>query len=346
MNFKKNIMKSITVSILVFIISLSGISQLTYVPDDNFEYHIETYYPSASNGVVNDNYVNTSGLTAKQLSLANASRPISDLTGLQDFNLLEILHIQDMYVTSVDLSNIVLNPSINYPTFYNLDIINCPYLTSVIMPHNKIRFVISDCPYLNDVKFHNDNVLLSTAGTPGFGFVFSACNSLTSIDLSNVSDIEAGAKLLIQNNNNLKCINLKNGKCNRWNTATFNYNPLLTCIKVDDIAFCQNAGSIGTWAQAPTIVPYSTNCNCISGVNDLNETEFSISPNPTSSEVKITINLNQLGKSFTLFDNVGREKMRGVFNSTEYILNLESFEPGIYLLKTSEEETQFKIVKN
>jgi len=38
--------------------------------------------------------------------------------------------------------------------------------------------------------------------------------------------------------------------------------------------------------------------------------------------------------------------MRGVFNSTEYILNLESFEPGIYLLKTTEEETQFKIVKN
>jgi ELWxxDGT repeat protein len=90
-----------------------------------------------------------------------------------------------------------------------------------------------------------------------------------------------------------------------------------------------------------------TSSNCVSADN--NETtlsQFKLYPNPTSSEVKITINPNQLGKSFTLFDNIGREKMRGVFNSTEYILNLESFEPGIYLLKTTEEETQFKIVKN
>ena len=176
--------------------------------------------------------------------------------------------------------------------------------------------------------------------------MFSACNSLTSIDLSNVYDIEAGAKLLIQNNNNLKCINLKNGKCNRWNTATFNYNPLLTCIKVDDVGFCQNAGSIGTWVQAPTIAPYSTNCNCISGVNDLNETEFAISPNPTSSEVKITLTQNQLGKTFKLYDNIGREKMTGVFNSTQYTLNLESFDSGIYFLKIADEDAQIKIIKN
>jgi hypothetical protein len=84
----------------------------------------------------------------------------------------------------------------------------------------------------------------------------------------------------------------------------------------------------------------------LTAVNEISSKYQNIYPNPTSSEVKITINPNQLGKSFTLFDNIGREKMRGVFNSTEYILNLESFEPGIYLLKTTEEETQFKIVKN
>lgn len=339
-------MKNFKLSILALFFSINAFCQLTYVPDDNFEYHIETYCPGASNGIVNDNYVSTAGLTTTQLSLTNAARPISDLTGLQDFHLLEILHIQDMYVTSVDLSNIVLNPSINYPTFYNFDILNCPYLTNVIVPHNKIRFVIGNCPYLNDVKFHNDNVLLSTAGTPGFGFVFSACNSLTSIDLSNVYDIEAGAKLLIQNNNNLKCINLKNGKCNRWNTATFNYNPLLTCIKVDDIAFCQNAGSIGTWAQAPTIAPYSTNCICISGVSDLNETEFSISPNPATSKISVKSNAELIGSQFIIYDQLGKEVKSGIITSEDTEIDLSNLTQGMYLFKIGADiKESFKIIK-
>ena len=339
-------MKNLTLTFFSFIITLNGISQLTYVPDDNFEYHIETSYPAASNGVVNDNYVKTAGLTETQLSLINTSKPISDLTGLQDFKKLEILHIQDMHVTSVDLSNIILNPSINYPTFYNLDFINCPYLTNIIMPHNNIRFTIANCPYLNDIKFHNDNVLLSTAGTPGFGYAITGCNSLTNIDLSNVSDIKGGAELWIYGNNKLKCLNLKNGKCNRWAKATINYNPLLSCIQVDDVAFCQNAESIGSWVQTPTKAIYSTNCNCVASLSELPKTDYSIAPNPTSSEVKITLTQDQLGKSFKLYDNIGIEKMNGVFNSTEYTLNLESFETGIYFLKISEEDTQIKIVKN
>ncbi len=73
---------------------------------------------------------------------------------------------------------------------------------------------------------------------------------------------------------------------------------------------------------------------------------MSFAPNPTSSEVKIILTQDQLGKSFKLFDNIGREKMSGVFNSTEYTLNLESFEAGIYFLKIAEEDAQIKIVKN
>ncbi len=71
-----------------------------------------------------------------------------------------------------------------------------------------------------------------------------------------------------------------------------------------------------------------------------------IFPNPTSSEVKITLTQNQLGKTFKLYDNIGREKMTGVFNSTEYLLNLESFEAGIYFLKIADEDAQIKIIKN
>ena len=82
------------------------------------------------------------------------------------------------------------------------------------------------------------------------------------------------------------------------------------------------------------------------GINDISIDKQNTYPNPTSSEVKITINQDQLGKSFKLFDHIGREKMSGVFNSTEYTLNLESFEAGIYFLKIADEDAQIKIVKN
>ena len=81
-------------------------------------------------------------------------------------------------------------------------------------------------------------------------------------------------------------------------------------------------------------------------INDISIDKQNTYPNPTSSEVKITLTHDQLGKSFKLFDNIGREKMSGVFNSTEYTFNLESFEPGIYFLKIAEEDAQIKIVKN
>ena len=34
----------------------------SHVPDDSFENYIETNFPQASNGIVNDNYVLTSGI--------------------------------------------------------------------------------------------------------------------------------------------------------------------------------------------------------------------------------------------------------------------------------------------
>lgn len=86
--------------------------------------------------------------------------------------------------------------------------------------------------------------------------------------------------------------------------------------------------------------------NNTSSIKDISHDKQNTFPNPTSSEVKITLTQNQLGKTFKLHDNIGREKMSGVFNSIEYILNLDSFEPGIYFLKITDEDGQIKIIKN
>lgn len=86
--------------------------------------------------------------------------------------------------------------------------------------------------------------------------------------------------------------------------------------------------------------------NNTSSIKDISNDKQNTFPNPTSSEVKITLTQNQVGKTFKVYDNIGREKMTGVFNSTQYTLHLESFEAGIYFLKIADEDAQIKIVKN
>jgi len=45
--------------LILFCLPLITLAQQTYVPDNNFESWIETTYPAADNGAINDNYVLT-----------------------------------------------------------------------------------------------------------------------------------------------------------------------------------------------------------------------------------------------------------------------------------------------
>ena len=202
-------MKSLTLTILVVIISFNGISQLTYVPDDNFEKLIETSFPNASNGVVNDNYVLTSGLITTVLGITSSLGQISDFTGLQDFSNLKLLQIHDLALVKIDLSNLNLKRN----TFYNLSITNCPIVQEIKLPHGAISFEFFNLPYLNNLVFQTDNILYYSNG---ISLDINSCNSLTNLDISNISDVEIGAQLFIQLCNHLTCVNLKNGKCNKW----------------------------------------------------------------------------------------------------------------------------------
>ncbi len=331
-------MKNLTLTFLAFIISLNGISQLTYVPDDNFEKYIETLSGStSSNGVVNDNYVLTSGLDAWTSLNFGIGLDVSDLTGIQDFKKLKSITFNSSTIVNIDLSNVTLTPSMYSPQ--GVDIIGCNYLQSVKLPHGENYIRILGAPYLSNIEFPSD-FISKTCEVQG-------CYSLTSFDISSINDVKLNSRLNLESNN-LKCIKLNNGKCNKWAEVTIKSNNS-TCIQVDDPSFCQIGESVGTWdwdGYSLGSNQYSTNCNCIAGLDNKETSRLSFAPNPTSSEVKITLTQDQLGKSFKLFDNIGKEKMSGMFTSTNYFLNLESFEAGIYFLKIAEEDAQIKIVKN
>ena len=73
----------------------------TYVPDDNFENYIETYF--GGNGIANDDSVFTNNIIAETHVNVNWKN-ISDLTGIEDFTALTNLSCVSNQITSLDLS--------------------------------------------------------------------------------------------------------------------------------------------------------------------------------------------------------------------------------------------------
>ena len=73
----------------------------TYVPDDNFEDYIESFF--GGNGIANDDWVFTSNISAETHVNVNWGN-ISDLTGIEDFTALTNLSCVSNQITNLDLS--------------------------------------------------------------------------------------------------------------------------------------------------------------------------------------------------------------------------------------------------
>ena len=73
----------------------------TYVPDDNFEDYIESFF--GGNGIANDDSVFTSNINAETHVNVNWKN-ISDLTGIEDFTALTNLSCVSNQITNLDLS--------------------------------------------------------------------------------------------------------------------------------------------------------------------------------------------------------------------------------------------------
>jgi hypothetical protein len=127
-----------------------GFGQQTYVPDDNFEQHLIDIGCDS----VLDNYVQTSSIdTVKYLYMYGMN--ISDLTGIEDFNLLEYLRIPGNPILSLDISN---NTNLFYLSCHSnqlqcLNIANGNYL-------NFSDWDINDNPNLSCIEV-NDSIYMT-----------------------------------------------------------------------------------------------------------------------------------------------------------------------------------------
>ena len=257
--------------LILLCLPIIGFGQQTYVPDDVFEEYIELNFPLADNGIVNDDYVLTAGLDLTsspaflELGFSPLTSSIQDLTGIEGFVNVYGLIIQNLNITAIDLSQLTLTPSGLF-LHSRISIISCPLLTDIILPSDSFNLHLSNNTYLTNIVFNPSIFILQGP----YGFNISGCNSLSSIDISNILGVSNGITLNIHGNLNLSQVNLKNGFSYNWGLAQFMSNPNLFCIQVDDPNYSSISANWNWLEQTlyPMQCSYSTNCSWPSALQE------------------------------------------------------------------------------
>lgn len=166
-------------------------------------------------------------------------------------------------------------------------------------------------------------------------------NNLTHLDLSNNGDLTRLWSLY----NPFTCINIKNGN-NLYMQLFHSFQcPNLVCIEVDDAVF-----SNANWTTSNYIFDasglFSDFCSeCNVSLNELNEGNFSIYPNP----VRSSFSIDGLSGSYgiALFNTQGQLLYQNDNFSSDQRVHLADFDAGVLLVRIDVEGTVYfrKVIK-
>ena len=146
-------------------------------------------------------------------------------------------------------------------------------------------------------------------------------------------------------NNQLNCLNVKNGNNNNIQSFKAQNNPSLTGIEVDNIAY-----STTNWSSIDPQTSFSTSCitHCAVGIEENNLSNLSLYPNPTNGIITIDLGGVKQDIKVTLTNNLGQVIITEYYISTNFI-NFDINTPnGIYFLqiKVEGESKTIKVSKN
>jgi len=147
--------------------------------------------------------------------------------------------------------------------------------------------------------------------------------------------------------NQLECLNVKNGNNTNMTTCYAFINPNLSCIEVDDPVY-----SDANWTDIDPGVTFSTNCSnaCSSAPTEIAEFSPAVSLYPNPASDMITIDTEGLtGKicEVSIYDLSGQlvDRQRNV-SKNHIEINTSTFQSGMYwcTVKTNIEQTQVKFI--
>lgn len=286
---------------------------VTYVPDDNFEQElINLGYDNQL-----DDYVLTSNISTIDYLWLN-SLNISDLTGIEGFTSLEILHCADNNLVQIDLSQ---NPALEqlyctHNELENLDLSNNVNLFNLQCYSNNIgQLELSNNAMLTDLGCGN--------------------NPLQELDLSGHQFLE----WFECPNSDLQYLNVNNG-----NNGILTYfytlnNPDLLCIQVDDESAANSgSGVYSSWVVDNQVV-FSEFCENL-GIIDNTSLGLILVPNPVEEAISILITDNKMFASpeVTIRDLHGRLILQSspTFKNNETTVSIANLSSGTYIVSLSE----------
>ena len=305
---KLSVMKKVFfTAIILAIIGVINAQPQTYVPDDNFEQAlIELGYDTViDDSVTTAIIVAVTSLDVEFLGILDLTG-IEDFTALTKLNCssnplnnldiaqntaLDSLSCYSNSLKSLDVSsntaltylscgyqlltslNVSQNTSLTYLNCYSnkltsLDLSQNTALGNLVCFRNKLTSLdLSKNTALgNLVCYENELTSLDLNQNTALDWLVCSNNQLTSLDISQNTELI----YLDCSDNQLTCLNVKNGNNNSSHLYDINanYNPNLTCIEVDDVAW-----STTRWTDIDPQTSFSTNCNnaCSSSALGINE---------------------------------------------------------------------------
>lgn len=359
-------MKKVIISLIALFISFYAYAQYTAIPDPIFEQALIDQGIDTENildGQILTNDINT--VTTLDVEYYNS---ITDLTGIQDFTVLEYLNCEHNELTVLDVSNNLLleelycgNSEIDVGPFNlmteldvsnnlnlrtlgcfglfsletldvsqnsNLENLYCGFtdITDIDLSQNtNLKVLDVDYCHLTTLDLSNNTILTHLTVATDYPMTPPGPNSNQILNLD-LSHNVALTSVKIEDSF-LEELNLKNGANNILLNVRAEMNPNLVCITVDD-EVAANSGDYpySEWHVDPGLF-YSE--NCVLGIDNLENQEIAIYPNPISEFLYVENSKTTIEK-IEISDVLGRKVKTETIKFNE--IDLGIFKSGIYFV--------------
>jgi hypothetical protein len=303
---------------------LAGYSQMTYVPDDNFEQKlIDLGYDD-----VLDDSVLTSNIDAL-IGLNIEGCGISDLTGIEDFA--ELISLS-CYMNNLDTLALGANTALrflncNANQINDLDLSENVLMREIACSGNEMdEIVLANLIELREFNAYGNNfTAIDFSDCPELELVTVGANLFTHLDFSNNPNL---TYLNCSDNNVLYYLSVKNGNNEVLETYNSTFCPRLLCIEVDDPSYSEI-----NWLDRDPLANFNESCGLT--VEENAEPQVSVYPNPATEFLNIEISDEQM--NYSLSDISGKLVDSGILGQGINAINVGGLPTGVYFITLKNE---------
>ena len=220
-----------------------------------------------------------------------------------------------------------------------IDLTQCTELTLLDISIAVNELDVTQNLLLDTLKVHGSMDTINLTQNTALTYLSFRSANISGLDLSQntnlVTLISGGDQLKIldlsQNPNlekidlgvgGLEKLNIKNGNNSNINFFRTEFNPDLTCVEVDNVAYSNT-----NWTNKDAQTYYSENCSL--GTETETPIKFEVSPNPVNAILNLSVDMQT---TYNLTSLSGQHIFNGILYPGKNQLNIENLNAGIYFI--------------